>query len=100
MALFKNFDGDELTISCNCGCDDGIHFKITDFGIDTFAFATFTNGNFYKDHVLKNKLKKIWAIIRNKDFYYSEIVFSKNDFKQFKDWINKQYEWNVVSEED
>ena len=35
------------------------------------------------------KLKKIWAIICNKDFYYSDIVMTKEDFKEFKEWINR-----------
>lgn len=27
MAVFKNFKDDELIVSCECGCDEGIHFK-------------------------------------------------------------------------
>ena len=30
MAVFKNFKDDELIVSCKCGCDEGIHFKIHD----------------------------------------------------------------------
>ena len=36
------------------------------------------------------KLKKIWAIISNKDFYYSDIVLTKDDFKEFKEWVNRK----------
>lgn len=36
------------------------------------------------------KLKKIWAIICNKDFYYSDIVLTKDDFKEFKEWVNRK----------
>lgn len=35
------------------------------------------------------KLKKIWAVIRNKDYYYSEICLSKEEFTKFRDWLNK-----------
>ena len=38
---------------------------------------------------LKTKLKKIWAIIRNKDFYYSEIIMSKEEFDKFRNALNK-----------
>lgn len=38
---------------------------------------------------LKTKLKKIWAIIRNKDFRYSEIVMSKEEFDKFRKALNK-----------
>ena len=92
MAVFKNFDDDELVISCKCGCDEGIHFRIHDYKDGEYAFVSFTNGNFYSEqkHPLREKLKKIWAIIRNKDFYYSDICMTKEDFDQFKEWINRK----------
>ena len=37
----------------------------------------------------KTKLKKIWSIIRNKDFYYSEIIMSKEEFDKFRNALNK-----------
>ena len=76
MAVFKNFKDNELIISCKCGCDEGIHFA-------NYCFMSFTNGNFYAEqkYPFWKKLKKIWAIVRNKDFYYSEIIMSKNDDK-------------------
>lgn len=91
MAVFKNFKDDELIISCKCGCDEGIHFKIHDYEDGDYAFLAFTNGNFYAEqHPLREKLKKIWAIIRNKDFYYSDIVMTKDDFEEFCEWVNRK----------
>ena len=92
MAVFKNYNENELIINCDCGCDDGIHLKIEDYEDGTYAFLTYINGNFYKEQSFSfvSKLKKIWAIIRGKDFYYSDIVMKKEDFEKFKEWINKQ----------
>lgn len=91
MAVFKNFNEDELIIDCDCGCDQGIHFKIADFDDDNYILMTFTNGNYYKEQgPFLGKLKKIWAIIRNKDFYYSDVIMSKVDFERFKEWINRK----------
>lgn len=82
---------DELIVSCKCGCDEGIHFKIHDCGDGEYAFLTYTNGNFYtQQRPFFEKLKKIWAIIRNKDFYYSDIVLTKDDFNEFKEWVNRK----------
>lgn len=94
MAIFKNYNGDELIISCKCGCDNGIHFSITKNDDEEYAFITFTNGDFYKEQEspIKAKLEKIWAIIRNKDYYYSEILLSKKDFEMFVDWIKNKTE--------
>lgn len=91
MAVLKNFRGDELIVSCKCGCDEGIHFTIKDYGDGDYAFLTYTNGNFYSQQSsFIEKLKKIWAIIRNKDFYYSDILLTKNEFEEFKEWVNKK----------
>ena len=91
MAVFKNFKDDELIVSCKCGCDEGIHFKIENYEDGDYAFLTFTHGNFYtQQRPFFEKLKKILAIIRNKDFYYSDVVMTKDDFKEFKEWINRK----------
>lgn len=94
MAVLKNKDSTELLIDCNCGCDEGIRFKIDKEDFDCYCFMTYTNGSFYKEQndslwrVFCKKAKKIWAIIRNKDFYYSDIVMTKNEFDEFKEYIN------------
>lgn len=93
MAVFKNCNNDELIISCKCGCDDGVHLSVTKDD-EEYAFITFTNGNFYKEQKspIITKLKKIWAIIRNKDYYYSDIIMSKSEFEMFVDWIKNKDE--------
>ena len=49
------------------------------------------SGNWYKEQAgFIKKLKKIWAIIRNKDFYYSEIILNKKDWEEYKKWINEK----------
>lgn len=93
MAILKSQNNKELIISCRCGCDEGIHVKI-DESYGDYAYQAFTNGNFYMEQhgmfgVLKAKLKKIWTIIRNKDYYYSDIIMSKEEFQEFKEWVNQ-----------
>lgn len=91
MAVLKNFKDDELIVSCKCGCDNGIHIRINNYEDGDYAFLTYTNGNFYtQQKSFLNKLKKIWAIIRNKDFHYSEILLTKDDFNEFKEWVNRK----------
>lgn len=96
MSVLKNKDGKELYVDCCCGCDEGIRFKIDKFvdDFDYYCFMTYTNGQFYREQgdklwrVFCKKLKKIWAIIRNKDFYYAEVIMTKNDFNEFREYIN------------
>jgi hypothetical protein len=93
MAVLKNKDGKELYIDCCCGCNEGIRFKIDKDDWDYYCFMTYTNGSFYREqgdtlwYVLYKKLKKIWAIIRNKDFYYAEVTMTKAEFNEFREYI-------------
>jgi hypothetical protein len=94
MAVLKNKDDTELYVDCVCGCNDGIRFKIDKDDFDYYCFMSYTNGNFFREQcntilgVLLNKLEKIWAIIRNKDYYYSAIVLTKDEFNEFREYIN------------
>lgn len=103
MAVLKNSDGTELLVDCSCGCNDGFRFRIDKMDYDYYCFMSYTNGAFYRDQedtfwrVLRKKLKKIWAIIRNKDYYYGEVVMTKDDFEEFRKYINAV---EISSEED
>lgn len=94
MALLKNSDGTEMLIDCCCKCGDGLRFRIDKDEFDYYCIMSYTNGAFYREQddtiwkVIRNKLKKIIAILRNKDFYYAEIVLTKDDFEDFRKYIN------------
>lgn len=95
MAVLKNKDGTELLIDCSCGCDTGMRFRIDKEDADNYAFLSYTNGNWYRDTsdtirgTIRRKLKRIWAIIRNKDYHYSDILMTKEEFDTFKQYINE-----------
>jgi len=94
MAALKNKDGTELYIDCHCGCNEGIRIKVCKDDLDYYCFWTYTNGNFYAEQgetmwgILRKKFKKILAIIRNKDFYYSDVIMTKDEFEEFREYIN------------
>lgn len=97
MAVMVSEDKKELIVTCKCGCQDAIHIKVDDEDKDSdyYAIQTYMNGNWYRDkndrilRTIGRKLKKIWAIIRNKDYYYSDVLMSREDFKRFKEYINQ-----------
>lgn len=93
MSVLKSEDGKDLMVSCSCGCGNGVYINIKkDDG--EYAWVTYMNGNWYRDqnkrilYIVRDKLKKIWAIIRSKDFYYSEILMTRKDFETFREYIN------------
>lgn len=94
MSIFKNInDETEMIVNCNCGCDEGLRFKINKLDPEYYCILTYTNGAFYRDQndtvwkVISKKLKKILAIIRNKDYYYSEIIMTKEEFNDFRTYL-------------
>lgn len=94
MAVFLNKDKTELVVTCKCYCGEAAHIVVDVDSDDCYGLVSYMNGNFYKDQggafaTFKQKLKKIWAIIRNKDFYYSEVVMDKKEFEVFKEYINQ-----------
>lgn len=95
MAVMISKDKKDLIVSCECGCDKGIYFRLEHFeDDDSTMYMSLLNGNFYRDQamsimgVLRFKWERIWAVIRNKDFYYSDICMSADEFQTFKDYIN------------
>lgn len=93
MAVLKNTEGDELFVDCMCGCLDSMRLSVKKdedvYGY--YALMTFMEGC-KKDsvwRVFRKKLEKIWAIIRNKDYYYSDILMTKEDYEMFKKYVNK-----------
>ena len=94
MAVLISADKKDLIVTCDCECDNTFHIKIDTDDDEYFSFLTYLNGNFFAEQKsffdrFKDKLRKIWAIISNRDFYYSDVVMTKSDFKQFKEYINQ-----------
>lgn len=97
MSVMISDNKKELIVTCECGCQDTIHIKVNkeDKEADYYAIQTYMNGNWYRDQddrifrTIRRKLKKIWAIITNKDYYYSDVIMSCEDFQRYKKYINK-----------
>ena len=93
MSVMINKDGDAMVLDCSCGCNEGLKIRVDKYSEDNYSVISYTNGNFYRDqndtvwHVIAKKLKKIWCIIRNKDYCYSEICMSRRDFEQFREYL-------------
>lgn len=94
MAVLKSTNNSELIVSCCCGCDNSIHISVNNFPDDSYALMTYMNGNFYSEqkYPVIEKIKKIWAIVRNKDYFYSDIRMTKDEFAEFRTWVNQNIE--------
>lgn len=94
MAVLRDKQCKDMIITGTCGCDEGFRLKVFEEDDDWFAMCSFFNANWYKEQdmtvwkVIKLKVQKIWSIIRNKDYYYADVVMSKAEFEEFRDYVN------------
>ena len=71
MSVMISNDKKELMLTCNCKCEDTLHFKIDDDkNYECYAVQSYLKGDWYTNQdntiwsVVIKKLKKIIAIIR------------------------------------
>lgn len=97
MAVMKSKDGNDFVIDCNCGCNDGIRFKFyqDEYDEDDICLIMSNIGcEFYSRQrtilsKMKEKFKRIWFIIRDKEYQYFDITITKKDFEEFRQAIDK-----------
>lgn len=93
MSIFRSDDREELVVDCNCGCDEGLRIRVNKHSDDLFFVVTYLSGHFaYTQNetvfgVIKKKLKKIWRIITNQDYCYSEICMTRKDVHELKEYL-------------
>lgn len=50
MATLKSNDNNEIIITCDCGCDEGIRVRI-DESFGDYCYLTYISGIFYKEQL-------------------------------------------------
>ena len=90
MAVLKSEDGKELLVDCSCGCNEGLRISIKQ-DEDGYAYLSYVSGNFYNGQGSRfgRKIKKIWRILRGKDYVYSEICMTRAEFEEFKKYLSE-----------
>ena len=94
MAILKSKDGKELLVDCSCGCNEGLRLSLRG-DEDSYMYLSLVSGNFYRDqksgafHSIGRKLKKIWRIIRGKDYIYSEICLTKSELDELREYLDE-----------
>ncbi len=95
MAVLMTKDKKELIITCKCGCENAYHLVIDPEDEDMYCFLCFLKADFCTEgdktpwRAFKTRMKKIWTILRGKDYCYSDTVMSKADYEEFKAYVNR-----------
>ena len=90
--LMVSKSGKSCTVYCSCGCDNGVVLRgeRDDFGYeislvsDTFFLAQESGWVRFKE-----KCKRIWRILRNKEHHYFDICLDDYEIEEFKEFVAK-----------
>jgi hypothetical protein len=91
MVYTKIKDGKVLSfvVTCNCGCTNGIEFKV----LDDCVFISSFSGDFYNKQNIFSYMGKEYVIntAKHKGIYLSDCCLDKEDIKDFLYAINNLY---------
>jgi len=101
--IYSELNTKNFIVNCHCGCQDGLEFRFEreddsvkgheDKGVTYYYISVCTSKwDAEQDHGFarfKYNLRKIWSILCGKDFYYSELVLTPEEWKQFKEKVNE-----------
>ena len=75
------------TMFCKCGCGDGVILKVEKDGVGASLQLVSSRFSSQQENSLIEKLKRIWCIIKNKEYRYFDILIDENELKEFKDFV-------------
>ena len=89
--FMKSKDENYCGLYCSCGCENGVILnaeKDEDFGY----YISLVSDNWYTSQLtgwvrFKEKCKRIWKILINKEHYYFSICIANEDIKEFKEFV-------------
>ena len=91
--FMRDHSNEHCGVYCSCGCGSGIVLKAEKDG-DYGYFLSLVSDKWYTSSTtawerFKEKCKRIWCIIRNKEYYYFDICVRKKDLEEFKEFVAK-----------
>lgn len=95
MSVLTNKDKNEIVITCSCGCKNGVHLEVrkSDDKDDDIAFLSLVSDKFYSEQEnffrrFAEKIRRIWYVLRNKEYTYFEVCLKEKDIQEFKDFVS------------
>lgn len=75
---------------CKCGCGNGVVLQLEKEGDE--LYLQLVSDNFYlmqsKGNMsIKEKLKRIWCILANKEYGFFDIFMDRDDIEKFKEFV-------------
>ena len=79
MSVLLSKNKKELIVSCNCGCNNGLHIKIEKEDPEYFCYTSYLSGNWYRDQdkkircVVWKKSRKLLQLFSIKTFVIQKL---------------------------
>ena len=85
--VYTNKTETRVFVNCNCGCGDGVEIIVDKDKEDYFCSMQIVSSKWYSEQggfwdAFAKKLKKIWRVIRGKDYYYCDAVMKIDEFNE------------------
>lgn len=90
--VYTNKNSNDFVVTCKCSCGEALEFRFDHD--EEYVWISVMVGGWYANQDsfflrLKEKWKRIWTILRGKEYCYSEILMTKEDYEQFRTAVNK-----------
>lgn len=97
--MFEESNKDTCILYCDSGCIDGVILKVDRDDCD--CCLSLVSDNYFVMQQsgwerFKEKCKRIWRIIANKEYRYFDIFIGDDDLKNFKNFVASIKEKNDI----
>lgn len=90
--IFTNKKDDELIITCNCGCGNGLHWSAGSWDADgEDCYLSLVEMNWYamQRSRIKSYFRRLWKALRGKEYYLTEMILKKAEVEEFAAFLNQ-----------
>jgi len=89
--IYINKQKDELIVNCDCGCGAGLLWQAAKWDDEGEQFyISLIEYSWYAKQTGKIRpyFKRLWRVLRGKEYYLTEIVLSKSEAKEFESFLH------------
>lgn len=88
MVFYNENETEKMVIdTCNCGCGSVFHITRTTDDPEEY-YISLHSSNWYSESTsawdkFKTKMKRLWCVLRNKEYLYMDVCLTPQEFKEF-----------------
>ena len=86
--VYQSKDHQSVFVNCSCGCGEGLEIRLNKYSQEEGDICiSMVESKWYSEQIggwahLKKKVKRLWRLVCNKDYYYSELILKNEQLTQ------------------